>query len=395
MCTRPPHFPLWLSASMVSSIKLSMSTVGARLTANHPQCGLISTALDTNTSPPRLPFNFVAPWAVFTLTTFLLVGGVAQMLQLAWGLWFSEIILLAGLTIIGFQVFRLAPREALGLRRFDARSFGLGFALGTVNYFAWAVPLMALAQVVFPQAMVLRYDSSQIFDRASTAELVIVLLSVSLAAPIGEEIFFRGFLQRALGLQFDVPRAVVVSAFIFSAFHLDPVGLVARFELGVLFGLLAWRSGSLWPAIAAHSANNLVSSVLFMLEGEDLGWWVPIVMCVIGNVVLFALARFAHPRLPVAEPMALIDTPFQPIGRLFLPWAAAGLASIVLLLALDFRGVQLNLIDAQFRPSKELKKREDVKALRMRVRSGENSLQDYEDVIRAHQTKPEGVPELK
>ena len=53
---------------------------------------------------------------------------------------------------------------------------------------------------------------------------------------------------------------LVTTAFVFSAFHLDPVGFLARFELGLLFGLFFFRTGSLWPGIAAHAANNLVST---------------------------------------------------------------------------------------------------------------------------------------
>ena len=158
----------------------------------------------------------------------------------------------------------------------------------------------------------------------------------------------------------------MVTAFVFSAFHLDPVGLTARFELGVLFGLLAWRAGSLWPAIAAHGANNLVSSVLFLTAGdakeEDLVWWVPLLMFVAGNLALVALVRLARGRIEVAEPMALVDAPPVAPGNLFAPWVVAGVASTVLLLSVDLRGVRLNLLDAQLQPGKTVSKRAEVKA---------------------------------
>ena len=41
---------------------------------------------------------------------------------------------------------------------------------------------------------------------------------------------------------------MLVTAVIFSAFHFDPVGFVARVEFGVLFGALRLYTGSLWPA---------------------------------------------------------------------------------------------------------------------------------------------------
>ena len=336
--------------------------------------------------PDRLTFNFTVAWTVFALSTFLFVGFAAQVMQLAWGLWFSEIILFAGLAVIGFQVLGLRPLRAMGLQRFDARSFGLGFALGLVNYFAWAVPLMAAAQAIFPKSMVEQFDSSQIFERASPVELAIVLVGVSVAAPLGEELFFRGFLQRGLALHRGAPRAIVVTAFVFSAFHLDPVGLTARFELGVLFGLLAWRAGSLWPAIAAHSANNLISSVLFLAAGsdakeEDLVWWVPVALLLGGNVALIQLVRFAWKRLEAPEPMAQIDGPTASPARLFLPWVLAGLLSLGAVLAIDYRGVKLNLLEARLRPGK-LASRPEVKELRARVRRGEAPIDEYESLLR-------------
>lgn len=371
--------------------------------------------------PPRPSLSFTVAWTVFALVTFLLVGGTAQMMQLAWGLWFSELVLFAGLTVIGFQLSSLAPLRTMGLHRFDARTFGLGFAFGLVNYIAWAVPLMAAAQAVFPKWMVDQFDSSHVFERASPLELAIVLVAVCVAAPVGEEFLFRGFLQRGLTVHRSAPRAIVVTAFIFSAFHLDPVGLTARFELGVLFGILAWKAGSLWPAIAAHAANNLISSVLFLAAGdakeEDLVWWVPVVMLIVGNIGMVALVRFARDRL-VAEPAPAELPPTtcdrcgvflepagfqlqfgkayctacaarpevalaQNVGRYSLPWLTAGLASLLLLVAVDWRGVKLNLIDAQLQPGRTVSKRDDVKALRSKVRRGEADFQDYERLVRS------------
>lgn len=344
--------------------------------------------IDTPPEPPLRPaFAFTVAWTVFAMTTFLFVGFAAQTMQLAWGLWFSEIILFLGLAVIGYQLIGFLPLRAMGLQRFDGRAFGLGFALGLVNYFAWAVPLMAAAQAIFPRSMVEQFDTSQIFSRATPLELAIVLAGVSIAAPLGEELFFRGFMQRGLELHRGAPRAIVVTAFVFSAFHLDPVGLTARFELGVLFGLLVWRSGSLWPAIAAHSANNLISSVLFLLSGDakeaDLVWWMPVSLLVLGNAALFVLVRFAWNRLPVAEPMAWVEGPVTKPWRAFLPWVLAGLLSVGLVLAIDLRGVQLNLLDAKLQTGKLISKRPEVKELRAKARRGEAEVSEYEQLVRS------------
>jgi len=340
-------------------------------------------------SPPepslKPPLGFVIAWTVFGLFTFLALGGTAQMVQLAWGLWFSEIILFAGMTFIGWRLLQLSPGPVMGVERFDAKGLGLGFAFGAVNYFAWAVPLMAAAQAIFPKSWVERFDSSQVFDRASTADLVVVLVGVSLAAPLGEELFFRGFMQRGLGFHVGAPRAIVITAFVFSAFHLDPVGLTARFELGVLFGLLAWHAGSIWPAMGAHAANNLISSLFFLAAGdrkeENLVWWVPLVMCVLGNVMLVALVRSAGDSLRAPASARLVAEKRADPMSVFAPWLLAGIAAVALVVALDWRGMKLNLLDVTLQPG-ELRKNPEVKELRAKVRQGDADFADYEDLVK-------------
>ena len=84
--------------------------------------------------------------------------------------------------------------------------------------------------------------------------------------------------------------------------------------------------------------------------------------------------------------MALEDGPAVEPAGLFLPWATAALVSLALILAIDLRGVQLNILDARLQPGKTVSKREDVKAFRARVRRGEADLRDYEVLVRSLQT---------
>lgn len=341
-------------------------------------------------TPPRPALNFTVAWTVFAMLTFLAVGSFAQIMQPAWGMWFSEIIVLLGLSVIGYQLVGFQPLRAMGLQRFDGRALGLGFGIGLLNYLAWAVPLIALTEAVFPKEMLDRADSSFLFLRATPVELVVMVLAVSIAAPLGEEFFFRGFLQRGLEFHRGAPRAIVFTAVAFSAFHLDVVGLTVRFELGILFGLLAWRSGSLWPSLGAHAAHNFISIGLLLANpnaerGEaNVGWVAPLALLVLGNAALFALVRFSSNWFPVKEPMDWVATPERATpAKLFRPWVVAGLVAVALILAVDLRGVQLNLVDVKLQTGKSLSERPEVKALRAKVRRGEAELGDYERLVRS------------
>lgn len=87
--------------------------------------------------------------------------------------------------------------------------------------------------------------------------LVSGILVVGLLTGLAEETFFRAGLQKAMDVS-GVNRhlAVWLSAFVFSAMHLQFFGFVPRLILGALFGYIYLSTGSLWVAASAHALNN-------------------------------------------------------------------------------------------------------------------------------------------
>jgi len=149
------------------------------------------------------------------------------------------------------------------------RPIGFGFALGAVNFFAIVVPIQFAAQSIAPLWMKEQFDMSHLLENQTPWELAALIGGVGLAAPFCEEFVFRGVLQQGLMSSLsNARRAIAWTAVIFSAAHLDPVGFSARLELGVLFGILFWKTGSIWPGAMAHAANNLVSTgIYFAVKG--------------------------------------------------------------------------------------------------------------------------------
>lgn len=84
-------------------------------------------------------------------------------------------------------------------------------------------------------------------------------LALAVWTPIAEEVFFRGFILRGLANRWSLATALVVSAAVFAALHLAPALLLPVFVTGLLLGYLYHRTGSLWPCIAVHAAQNLVA----------------------------------------------------------------------------------------------------------------------------------------
>ena len=86
--------------------------------------------------------------------------------------------------------------------------------------------------------------------------------AVALVTPITEEVFFRGFVFSGLIPRFGVAKAMVLSALVFSAFHLSVGVLVPVFLTGLLLALLYRKTGSIWPCVLAHAGQNALAVAL-------------------------------------------------------------------------------------------------------------------------------------
>ncbi|MBC7804978.1 MAG: CPBP family intramembrane metalloprotease [Akkermansiaceae bacterium] len=99
---------------------------------------------------------------------------------------------------------------------------------------------------------------------AGPAGLFWGLLAVGIAAPIGEEMLFRGFALNSLSRRFGGGWGIVLSALLFAAPHTySPIGLSVIFLMGLSLGHVYRVSGSLWTVILIHAVNNS-AQILFV-----------------------------------------------------------------------------------------------------------------------------------
>lgn len=95
--------------------------------------------------------------------------------------------------------------------------------------------------------------------------LVIAGVLACIAAPLSEEIFFRGFVFTGL-LKWGFLPAAAISALAFSLAHFDPGSVIPFFAIGLLMAWLYWSRGSLWDSIAFHCFFNSVSFLALILS---------------------------------------------------------------------------------------------------------------------------------
>lgn len=172
----------------------------------------------------------------------------------------SNLIACFGSVLIVNKLTQNHSLEKIGLRKISARwilialAAGLGFMvirglLATVILLAF--PFMDQGVDVLQDAFVT--NNTNIISQFFT------LLIGGIIAPIGEELFFRGFIHNWLRNRFKMWHAILLSSVIFSAFHLIPLQMIMVFPMGVITAWLYEKTESLTAPIALHIINNFIA----------------------------------------------------------------------------------------------------------------------------------------
>lgn len=211
--------------------------------------------------------TFKSPWGVS------IQQGIASMVRWAPGPW-EDILSSGALQALIFGLFLAAALAATGLEgRRPWRREGIsyldipaGLAIGGLGYCATAA-IAALAGAIAPAPAVA--TASPLAGIAFGAG-VVALQSVS------EEAFFRGWLQPVLCTDWGPRVGLVVTSALFAGLHIvaGAQGWMAVLNLflgGLLFGLLALRTGNLLAPAAAHFAWNWTESGILGLSWDPAG----------------------------------------------------------------------------------------------------------------------------
>ena len=144
--------------------------------------------------------------------------------------------------------------------------------------------------------------------------LLINIGLMALLPALSEELSFRGTLQQIIYKEQSgkvqstkVHLAIWITAFIFSAIHMQFYGFVPRMLLGAMFGYVFVWSGSLWVPITMHFVNNGLAVLVYYLMGQSentkniadtLGagdtWYLGVVSILITSLGLLIFYRRTH-----------------------------------------------------------------------------------------------------
>lgn len=218
--------------------------------------------------------------------------------------------------LIYARIFSHNPLKTLSL----SHNINIRQVIGVVLAFLVGLPFLNQIiqwneSITFPSSMaglenVLREMENQalksteiLLATSSFGGLLSGVLIIGILTGFGEELFFRGGIQKTLrNCGIGHHWAIWVTATIFSALHFQFYGFIPRILLGAFFGYLLFWSDSIWVSALAHALNNslvvitawLSNRAILSFDVEKFGIneggmpWMAIVSC----ILFFLLIRY-------------------------------------------------------------------------------------------------------
>lgn len=175
------------------------------------------------------------------------------------------------LTLLYYLVQMLPPiAYIVWLRRKAQRPSALHFGVRRVNLpiLLWGVAVLLASSVVLEPLLLLfpKEEYQNVTDMVGLGGWAI--LSVVVCAPILEEILFRGLIFESCRERFGSGAAVLISALLFGLVHGVPVQIINAFVVGLIFGYIYLRTGSLLSVIILHAINNGIAYISLAFFGD-------------------------------------------------------------------------------------------------------------------------------
>ena len=136
------------------------------------------------------------------------------------------------------------------------------------------------------------------------------IISIAIMAPLVEELLFRGAIQGYMLRKGMKPlHAILIASAIFGIVHMNPIQIPFAFAIGMIFGWLYYRTGSVVPGIIGHFINNSIACLQMATLTEEefntktiewLGAGPTYALFALSLVVMIGMFLYLKKRLPQA-----------------------------------------------------------------------------------------------
>lgn len=125
--------------------------------------------------------------------------------------------------------------------------------------------------VLFPEPTAYMQELLELLRTTHGAAAVVLFVAMIVVAPIGEELFFRGYVQTRLERRLPIVVAILIPAVVFTLIHLEVQHMVGVIPFALWAGYVVWHTQSLLVVVLSHAYNNALSVVGARFSPPDAG----------------------------------------------------------------------------------------------------------------------------
>ncbi len=146
---------------------------------------------------------------------------------------------------------------------------GNSFSIGFNKVPAWLFPVVIISTMAFvvgseriSHILPMPPSVEKLFEKVLSKD-VLSIITITVVAPIIEELLCRGIVLRGLLKNYTPNKAILTSALFFALIHLNPWQALPAFFTGLFLGWVFYKTKSVIPGIIIHATNNSIA-MLFL-----------------------------------------------------------------------------------------------------------------------------------
>lgn len=207
------------------------------------------------------------------------------------------------LTAFSFMAAALSGRPwRARLRLSSPRLTSSATTVAVVGMIALSTLLMGVMNLTPGTSDSILNTIAEMIQRLSPAGLIAGVLVIGVAPGIGEELFFRGYVQTRLTQRWGVTLSILVTSLLFAILHMDLVQGAFALAMGIYLGAVTERAGSIIPAMLCHAGSNAFSTIMTAAGIEIVGREANLTLIAVSGVVLSASALYVRGRRALISP---------------------------------------------------------------------------------------------
>ena len=249
---------------------------------------------DTSSTPS---FTETIQFYLLSIGLLIFFGSFLQQRNLLIGLFVSEILFIVAPSVSYTFQRRYSLSHTYSLSAITFKTAVLAGMTATAAFVLVGV-IAALQEMIVPRSSDYLDAWEHVLAEFHQVPLIVSLFIVAVLPGVCEELLFRGFLLQGVRQKYSDISAIIFVGVLFGVFHLDPYRFLPVSLLGVLFGYMVVRTGSLFTGMIAHTINNSISilisygayhaqhgEVFSGVQTEELTW-----QAIVSSLVMLAIA---------------------------------------------------------------------------------------------------------